>query len=90
MFAVQLTLLDVSAAPPGEAGPSDVQDALWASAGPGDGLEHVRARTVPGGVGLVLYVRASDREAAELRAHALLDRALADGPVGRFAVAAPP
>ncbi|WP_327676148.1 hypothetical protein [Kitasatospora sp. NBC_00458] len=90
MFSVHLTLLDVSATPPGETGPADVQAALWASAGPGDGLEHVRARTVPGGVGLVLYVRAPDRPVAELRAQTLLDRALAGGPARRFAVAARP
>ncbi|MFE6871115.1 hypothetical protein ACFVFS_31730 [Kitasatospora sp. NPDC057692] len=90
MFAVHLTLLDVSTAPTGEAGPADVQGALWARAVPGDGLEHVRAGAVPGGIGLVLYVRAPDREAAELRAHALLGRALAEGPARRYAVAAPP
>ncbi|MFF8768579.1 hypothetical protein [Kitasatospora sp. NPDC015120] len=90
MFAVHLTLLDVSAEPTGEAGPADVQDTLWARAVPGDGLEHVRACALPGGVGLVLYVRAPDREAAELRAYALLDRALAEGPARRYAVAAPP
>ncbi|WP_406114220.1 hypothetical protein [Kitasatospora purpeofusca] len=90
MFAVQLTLLDVSAAPAVEAGPADVQGALWARAVPGDGLEHVRARSFPGGVGVVLYVRAPDREAAELRACALLRRALAEGPARRFTVAAPP
>ncbi|MFC5661832.1 hypothetical protein ACFP3U_02415 [Kitasatospora misakiensis] len=90
MFAIHLTLLDVSTAPTGEAGPADVQGALWACAVPGDGLEHVRACALPEGVGLVLYVRAPDREAAELRAYALLDRALAEGPARRFAVAAPP
>ncbi|MFF7456765.1 hypothetical protein [Kitasatospora sp. NPDC008115] len=89
MFAVHLNLLDVSATPTGEAGAADVQGALWARAVPGDGLEHVRARSVPGGVGLVLYVRAPHREAAELRAYALLDRALAEGPACRYAVAAP-
>ncbi|MFJ2780823.1 hypothetical protein [Kitasatospora sp. NPDC087315] len=86
MFAVHLTLLDVSATPPGEAGAADIQAALWGSAGPGDGLEHVRARAVPEGVGLVLYVRAPDEAVAELRAKALLDRALAAGPSGRFAL----
>ncbi|MFG3049959.1 hypothetical protein ACGFZP_03255 [Kitasatospora sp. NPDC048239] len=89
MFPVQLTLLDVSARPPGEANAAAVQDALRGCAGPGDGLEHVRARAMPEGVGLVLYVRAPDRAAAERRAHALLDRALAAGPAGRFAPALP-
>ncbi|MFB6889014.1 hypothetical protein ACFCX4_06820 [Kitasatospora sp. NPDC056327] len=90
MFAVHLTLLDLSTSPTGEAGAADVQGTLWARAVPGDGLEHTRARAVPGGIGLVLYVRAPDQEAAELRAHALLDRALAHGPARRYAVAAAP
>ncbi|MFE7562431.1 hypothetical protein [Kitasatospora sp. NPDC057500] len=89
MFAVHLNLLDVSTTPTGEAGAADVQGTLWARAVPGDGLEHVRARSVPGGVGLVLYVRAPHREAAELRAYALLDRALAEDPACRYTVAAP-
>ncbi|MFD0275445.1 hypothetical protein ACFVHB_16290 [Kitasatospora sp. NPDC127111] len=87
MFAVQLTLLNVAAAPPGESGAADVQAAVRACAGPGDGLEHVRACAVPAGVGLVLYVRAPDRTVAGLRAQALLDRALAAGPAGRYALA---
>ncbi|MEV0531975.1 hypothetical protein [Kitasatospora sp. NPDC050463] len=89
MFSVHLSLLEVSAAPTGEAGAADVQAALWGCAGPGDGLEHVRARAVRGGVGLVLYVRAPDQGVAELRALALLDRTLAAGPTGRFAAAMP-
>ncbi|MFF2745306.1 hypothetical protein ACFVVA_07170 [Kitasatospora sp. NPDC058048] len=77
MFAVHLTLPADAAAPSGEAAAAEVQAGLWACAGPGDGLEHVRARAVPDGIGLVLYVRAPDETAALARARGLLDRALA-------------
>ncbi|MFI2609532.1 hypothetical protein [Kitasatospora sp. NPDC018619] len=76
MFAVHLNLPPEAAAPSGEAEAAEVQAALWAHAGPDDGLEHVRARAVPDGVGLVLYVRAADETAARTRAQGLLARAL--------------
>lgn len=76
MFAVHLTVPADAAPSSGEAAAVEVQAALWACAGPGDGLEHVRARAVPDGVGLVLYVRAPDGTAARSRAQGLLDRAL--------------
>ncbi|MFD0256939.1 hypothetical protein [Kitasatospora indigofera] len=101
MFAVYLTLRpdrppDLPAAPStdGAAAPGDgvaaaVQEALWGYARPADGLEHIRARSGPRGLGLVLFVRAPDRAEAERRARALLGRALAGGAVGRFALAPP-
>ncbi|MFB7125931.1 hypothetical protein [Kitasatospora sp. NPDC056273] len=76
MFAVQLTVPAGAAAPSGEAAAAEAQAALWACAAPDDGLEHVRARAVPEGVGLVLYVRAANEAAARSRARNLLARAL--------------
>lgn len=101
MFAVHLTLRpahspDLPAAPsadgaaaPGECGAAAVQEALWGCAGPEDGLEHIRARSGPSGLGLVLFVRAPDHAEAERRARDLLDRALAGGAVGPFALVPP-
>ncbi|MFC9325596.1 hypothetical protein [Kitasatospora sp. NPDC057015] len=97
MFAVHLTLRPAppGASPADPAGPPDedvagaVQDAVWGCAGPADGLEHIRARSGPRGLGLILFVRAPDRSEAERRARALLDRALAEGAVGPFAPASP-
>lgn len=77
MFAVHLTLSTESAAPSEETAAAEVQAALWACAALGDGLEHVRVRAVPDGIGLVLYVRAPDETAAWSRTRGLLDRALA-------------
>ncbi|MFC8454362.1 hypothetical protein [Kitasatospora sp. NPDC057223] len=73
----------------GERVAAAVQEALWEFAGPADGLEHIRARSGPRGLGLVLFIRAPDRSEAERRARALLGRALAEGAVGPFAPAPP-
>ncbi|MFI9274040.1 hypothetical protein ACIGXM_25535 [Kitasatospora sp. NPDC052896] len=49
-----------------------VQDTVWAHAAPDTGLEHVRARAIPGGIGLVVYVRAHNSTAAQKQARRLL------------------
>jgi hypothetical protein len=56
-----------------------VADLLWATAAPADRLEHVRARSRPEGVDLVLFHRTGPGEPAASIARDLIDRACA-GP----------
>ncbi|WP_327286372.1 MULTISPECIES: hypothetical protein [unclassified Streptomyces] len=54
-----------------------MQDLLWAYAHPDHALEHVRARPVPHGIELVLFVRAETEAVAADRARSLLLNAVA-------------
>ncbi|WP_199881447.1 hypothetical protein [Streptomyces sp. CB03911] len=74
---MRLTLM-----PTGEAAPTDaeihiLEDQLWAHATPANGLEHLRARAVPPGIGIVLYIRAVTTGAAHAKARHLVTTALA-------------
>ena len=58
MDIVHLSLARRSAAEPGPSGEvADVVDALWAHAGPDDGLEHASGRAAPDRLDLLLYLR---------------------------------
>ncbi|MEV7022248.1 hypothetical protein [Kitasatospora sp. NPDC093558] len=65
---------DEAVRPGGEA---EVVDALWAHCRPGDGLQHVSARSEPGRVDLLLYFltpSSPDAPGAVQRAHTLIAR----------------
>ncbi|MFD8012321.1 hypothetical protein [Streptomyces sp. NPDC058955] len=68
-------LLTGQAGVPGLAAlPSLIHDLLWAHAVPADGLEHVRIRPLPGGLDVVLFLKAATDETALRSAEALLER----------------
>lgn len=89
MYPVELTLLRAGGGPPAAAEAHAVQDALWAHSRPGDGLEHARARALPDGIGLVLYIRAPGQAAARARAYGLLCRSLTSTTLTGLCVARP-
>ncbi|WP_393060956.1 hypothetical protein [Streptomyces sp. LN549] len=72
MLPVHLTLLRADGRASTEDEARAVQDAVWAHAVPEIQLEHARARAVPDGIGLVLYVRARTPDAAQDQARRLL------------------
>lgn len=59
-----------------------IQDLLWAYAHADHAVEHIRARAVPHGVSLALFVRAETEAVAADRAHGLLSNA--EAPIGRL------
>ncbi|MFK0045042.1 hypothetical protein ACIQU4_13175 [Streptomyces sp. NPDC090741] len=59
-----------------------MQDLLWANAHADHALEHIRARAVPHGIALVLFVRADTEAVAADRAHSLLSNAVVS--IGRL------
>jgi hypothetical protein len=72
VLPVRLTLLREDGRPSTEDEAKAVQDAVWAHAAPEVRLEHARARAVPAGIGLVLFVRAHTQDAAQKQARRLL------------------
>ncbi|WP_326589581.1 hypothetical protein [Streptomyces sp. NBC_01294] len=73
--------------PTGGAPPTDSQahalvDALWAHATPECGMEHIRARTGPDGIGIVLFIRAPSTGIAQAKAGRLVTDTLASGGTG--------
>ncbi|MFF4266093.1 hypothetical protein ACFY7Y_15055 [Streptomyces virginiae] len=73
--------------PTGGALPTDHQahalvDALWAHATPDCGMEHIRARTHPDGIGIVLFIRAARTDIAQAQARRLVVDTLASGGIG--------
>ncbi|MEV6264235.1 hypothetical protein AB0M42_26300 [Streptomyces sp. NPDC051784] len=71
MFVIHLCLTGTTS-PPSPADAHSVQDLLWAHADPRHRLEHVVARCVPDGIGLVLYISANTAERATEQAANLL------------------
>ncbi|MFH8404102.1 hypothetical protein ACH4FX_04900 [Streptomyces sp. NPDC018019] len=64
-----------------------VHDLLWAHAVPSDGLEHIRARSVEGGLDLFLFVRADGAPYGLRHMHVLLARA--EEPLAAYGFAVP-
>ncbi|WP_404953864.1 hypothetical protein [Streptomyces sp. 147326] len=57
-------------------------DVLWAHSTPGHGTEHIRARTGPADIGIILFIRAASADIAQAKAVRLMTDALASGAVG--------
>ncbi|GAA2642138.1 hypothetical protein ACFWB2_30475 [Streptomyces virginiae] len=57
-------------------------DALWAHATPDCGMEHIRARTHPDGIGIVLFIRAARTDIAQAKVRRLVVDTLASGGTG--------
>ncbi len=74
---MQLVVLRLSA-PSGAGDPAGaaVADVVWAHARGGERLEHVRVRTRPAGIDLVLFFVLADRPAAVSAATGILRRAI--------------
>ncbi|NML52336.1 hypothetical protein HHL19_26980 [Streptomyces sp. R302] len=73
MVRARLTCGGVGADAPA-AGAGLIEDLLWAHAVPADGLEHLRVRSLPHGMDVVLFLGAPSDAAALLAAAGLLDR----------------
>jgi hypothetical protein len=83
---VYLAIISIAPDPPAGIPHLDVHvliDLLWTVADPGDAVEHIAARTVPGSIDVGLYLRVPSADAAERTAHALLERATRTVPVLR-------
>ena len=76
MLPVRLTLVRDAGQAPTESETIAFQDAVWAHAAPEFGLEHVRAVAVPGGIDLMVFVRARNVLAAQTKAQRLLSDVL--------------
>ncbi|WP_327711412.1 hypothetical protein OG912_25500 [Streptomyces sp. NBC_00464] len=83
--------LHLDSAPETSVQPSDahaVHDLMWAHAAPRHHLEHVRARVVPGGIGLVLFIGASAADEADSRAEDLMDGVRDSGVLAQYRISA--
>jgi hypothetical protein len=82
MVPVHLTLTRIGGGTPGEDQAHALVDILWAHATPEYGMEHIRARTSPAGIGIVLFIRAANADIAQAKAGRLMTEALASGATG--------
>ncbi|MEU7606855.1 hypothetical protein AB0B78_35300 [Streptomyces sp. NPDC040724] len=69
-------------APPTDSQAHTLVDALWAHATPDCGMEHIRARPGPDGIGIVLFIRAARTDIAQAKARRLVVDMLASGGAG--------
>lgn len=82
MLPVHLTLMQTGGAPPTDSQAHALVDALWAHATPDCGMEHIRARTSPVGIGIVFFIRAARTDIARARVRRLVVDTLASGGTG--------
>ncbi|MER6319366.1 hypothetical protein ABT237_37280 [Streptomyces sp. NPDC001581] len=68
--------------PPTDSQAHTLVDALWAHATPDCGIEHIRARTIPDGIGIVLFIRATRTDIAQAKARRLVVDVLVSGGAG--------
>ncbi|RPF41461.1 hypothetical protein EDD96_5263 [Streptomyces sp. Ag109_G2-6] len=79
MVPVHLTLTQTGGGTPDESQAHALVDILWAHATPECGMEHIRARTTPAGIGIILFIRAASTDIAHAKAGRLMTGALASG-----------
>ncbi|MFC9266086.1 hypothetical protein ACFT25_40480 [Streptomyces hydrogenans] len=81
MRMVRARLTGRPGAEPPAVGAGLIHDLLWAHASPADGLEHIRVRSLPHGMDVVLFLAAGSDEAALRSADVLMERFR--GPLSR-------
>ncbi|GAA2155976.1 hypothetical protein GCM10009760_56450 [Kitasatospora kazusensis] len=87
MLIVRATLLGSGPESGAAATARTVEDILWVHSAPEHGLEHVRARSAPTGIGVLIFLRADGPDDALAKANSLLMRALAAPALGRYTAA---
>ncbi|MEV6580508.1 hypothetical protein AB0M92_20340 [Streptomyces sp. NPDC051582] len=79
MVPVHLTLKWTGDGAPDESQAHAFVDVIWAHATPDHGIEHIRARTGPDGIGIILFIRAAGTDIARAKATRLATAALVSG-----------
>ncbi|MER7828270.1 hypothetical protein ABTX85_37625 [Streptomyces sp. NPDC096097] len=79
MVPVHLTLTRTADGAPDGGQAHALVDVLWAHATPERAVEHIRARTSPAGIGIILFIRAASTDIAQAKAERLMTDALASG-----------
>lgn len=82
MVPVHLTLTRTGGGAPDESQAHALVDMLWAHATPDYGMEHIRARASPAGIGIILFIRAVSTDIAQAKAGRLMTEALASCATG--------
>ncbi|MGW5346693.1 hypothetical protein [Streptomyces sp. NPDC004050] len=82
MVPVHLTLTQTGGGAVDESQAHALVDLLWAHATPECGIEHIRARTSPDGIEIILFIRAVNTDTAQAKAGRRLAEALASGATG--------
>lgn len=82
MVPVHVTLTRTGGGTPDESQAHALVDVLWAHATPECGMEHIRARTSPAGIGVILFIRAVSTDIAQAKAGRLMTVVLASGATG--------
>ncbi|MFI7348083.1 hypothetical protein ACIBSR_17680 [Streptomyces sp. NPDC049936] len=86
MFLLHLHLTGTADLPPGHGEAHAVQDLLWAHADPWHRLEHVTARSVSGGIRIVLFLAAPTAERAGAQAAELIADVSNSGLLTRYRI----
>ncbi|MEU6479942.1 hypothetical protein ABZ858_24265 [Streptomyces sp. NPDC047017] len=86
MFLVQLHVTGSAEPASGPADAHALQDLLWAHAAPRHRLEHVRARCLFDGIGVVLFISAPTSDRAAAQAADLLADASDSGLLARYRI----
>ena len=86
VFMIHLHLAGLPDTPPQPSDAHAVHDLMWAHATPQHHLEHVRARAVPGGIGLVLFIGAPEADEAVARADDLMVTVKNSGVISRYRI----